>query len=244
MENLTNWCVYMHENRESGKKYIGITSQKPTNRWQNGRGYLRCPLFYAAIEKYGWDAFRHEILYTGLTQEEAERLEVELIAKYGTQDPEKGYNLAAGGDANAGFQRSEEFKQKLSAARTGVYSGERHSQYGTHKTEETREKIRASQVGRPKSAEAKQRMSDAAKRRWSADNQREREHFRQLSKGGNSPQARRVRCVETGVEYDAVRSAAEATGVDLSSIVRCCQGQRNTAGGFRWEYAEAVSVDG
>ena len=139
MENLTNWCVYMHENRVNGKKYIGITSLKPTNRWANGRGYQRCPLFYAAIEKYGWDAFRHDILFTGLTQEEAERLEVDLIAKYQTQDPEKGYNLAAGGGVNCGFHRSEEFKQKLSKARAGVYAGEHHNMYGKPRTVETKE---------------------------------------------------------------------------------------------------------
>ena len=96
MENLTNkttnWCVYMHEHRESGKKFIGITNQKPTNRWDNGRGYERCPRFYPAIQADGWDAFRHEILFTNLTQAEAELLEIELISKYGTQDPARGYN--------------------------------------------------------------------------------------------------------------------------------------------------------
>lgn len=240
MENLTNWCVYMHEHRESGKKYIGITSQKPTNRWQNGEGYQRCPLFYAAIQKYGWDAFRHEILYTGLTQSEAERLEVELIAKYETVDRAKGYNLATGGEVNCGFHRSEDFKRKVSEARTGVYAGERHNMYGVSKSEETREKIRAAQVGRPKAPETCQHMSDAAKLRWRPENQAEREHLREINIGGNHPQARPVRCVETGQTYDAARSAARAVGVGSSSIVRCCKGQRKTAAGYHWEYVEVV----
>lgn len=108
MENLTNWCVYMHENRVNGKRYIGITSQKPTRRWANGNGYKHCPLFYHAIQKYGWDAFKHEILFTELTQEQAERLEMDLIEKYETQNTEKGYNLAEGGETNKGFHRTEE----------------------------------------------------------------------------------------------------------------------------------------
>lgn len=123
MENLSNkknnWCVYMHENRINGKRYIGITSQKPTNRWGNGHGYKRCPFFYASILKYGWDTFRHEILYTNLTQDDAEKLEIELIAKYETQNPDKGYNLSSGGRVNSGFRRSEEFKKKLSMSKIG-----------------------------------------------------------------------------------------------------------------------------
>lgn len=119
MESLTNWCVYMHENRANGKKYIGITSQKPTRRWQNGQHYENCAAFFRAIQKYGWDGFRHEILYTELTQAEAERLEVELIAKYQTQDPAKGYNLAAGGAARAGWHHTDGAKARMSATRTG-----------------------------------------------------------------------------------------------------------------------------
>lgn len=102
MENLsnrqTNWCVYMHENRVNGKKYIGITSQKPTNRWMNGRGYKRCPFFYEAIRKYGWDGFKHEILFTALNQEIAEQILMKMIYKYQTYNPQYGYNTVADGD--------------------------------------------------------------------------------------------------------------------------------------------------
>ena len=147
MENLTNWCVYMHENRANGKKYIGITSQKPTNRWRNGAGYDKQPRFFAAIQKYGWDGFRHEILYTSLTQEEAERLEVELIAKYETLNEEKGYNLSPGGVI---FMPTEETRAKQSAARMGWAP-----------TEETKGKMSAAKKGKPLSAEHRASLSAA-----------------------------------------------------------------------------------
>lgn len=243
MENLTNWCVYMHENRVSGKKYIGITSQKPTRRWANGNGYSRCPFFYAAIQKYGWDAFRHEILFTDLTQEDAEALEILLIRKYRTNDRTKGYNLATGGEVNRGFHRTEDFKKRLSETRKKYYTGERHNMYGKPRTAETVKKIRAAQAGRPKPAEACTHMREAAKRRWREDNITERERLRQLNKGGNSARARAVRCIDTGEIYPAMREAAEQKGVELSSLIRCCKGQRRTAGGLRWEYVEGVVSD-
>ena len=153
MENVTNWCVYMHENRVNGKKYIGITSQKPTNRWRNGAGYDKQPRFFAAIQKYGWDGFRHEILFTGLTQEEAERLEVELITKYETLNEEKGYNLSPGGVV---FMPTESTKAKQSAARMGWTP-----------SEETRQKMSDAKRGKPLSAEHRAHLSEAQRGRVS-----------------------------------------------------------------------------
>lgn len=119
MENR-NYCVYCHTNKQNGKKYIGITCQKPEQRWRNGKGYKTCPYFWRAIQLYGWDAFTHEIWYTDLTKHEAEALEIELIAKYETQNPMKGYNISAGGNApNAGKHLSEETRKKIGAIHRG-----------------------------------------------------------------------------------------------------------------------------
>lgn len=38
------WCVYVHI-APNGKKYVGITSQKPEKRWNHGEGYQRHPYF-------------------------------------------------------------------------------------------------------------------------------------------------------------------------------------------------------
>jgi hypothetical protein len=96
MEKLTNWCVYMHEHRKNGRRFFGATDKKPTNEWQNGEGHRASPRLYEAIKASGWDAFRHEILYTNLTRTEAERLVEVLVVKYGTRDPACGYNEAGG----------------------------------------------------------------------------------------------------------------------------------------------------
>lgn len=94
------YIVYKHTS-PCNKVYIGITSQSPEKRWQNGRGYIKNNHFWNAIQKYGWDNFKHEILYDNLTKEEACQKEIELIALYNSNNREYGYNISLGGETNS-----------------------------------------------------------------------------------------------------------------------------------------------
>lgn len=67
---MKRWCVYVHT-APSHKVYVGITSQNPIKRWNNGLGYNRQIYFYRAILKYGWDNIKHEIIVSGISGEEA-----------------------------------------------------------------------------------------------------------------------------------------------------------------------------
>ena len=104
------YIVYKHT-APNGKCYIGMTRQNPEMRWQKGLGYRTQERFYRAILKYGWDAFSHEILYNGLTFEEAEQTEKELILKHRSYDKKFGYNIELGG--NARKEVSEETREKM-----------------------------------------------------------------------------------------------------------------------------------
>lgn len=91
------WCVYVHI-APNGKKYVGITSQKPEKRWKNGKGYKHNDHFNLAINKYGWNNFQHIILFDNLEGEEAERLETLIIALVRTHINKFGYNKTFGGE--------------------------------------------------------------------------------------------------------------------------------------------------
>ena len=92
------YCLYVHTT-PSKKKYVGITNREPHERWRkDGKGYRSNTYFYNAIQKYGWDNIDHNILADNLTEEEAIKAEMELIAKLQTTDREHGYNHSLGGE--------------------------------------------------------------------------------------------------------------------------------------------------
>lgn len=96
---INTWCLYRHVS-PSNKVYIGITHhENPELRWgKGGRGYFRNTVFHNAIKKYGWDNLKHEILFSGLSEEQAKSLEIEYIAKY--QEQKMSYNTTLGGEGH------------------------------------------------------------------------------------------------------------------------------------------------
>lgn len=205
-----NYCVYKHTS-PSGKVYIGITCKNPEYRWNHGRGYLQNQHFISAIRKYGWENFSHEILVSGLSKEEAEAKEIELIARYDSTNREKGYNHELGG--NALGKTTEETRRKISQSRKGKCVGEKHPMYGKHLSEESRHKISKANRGKSRT--------------------RTEEHCHRLSE----VRCKSIVCVETGVTYRSGLEAEEQTGISRGNISGCCTGKRKTAGGFTWRYA-------
>ena len=121
MKEKKNYTVYLHTS-PSGKYYVGITSLKPTIRWKNGHGYKSNQHFSRAIEKYGWDNFKHEILYTNITKEEAEQKEIELIAELRSNERKYGYNIDNGG--NSVGKLSDETREKMSKVQPKLFGAD------------------------------------------------------------------------------------------------------------------------
>lgn len=126
MAKKLTYCVYAHTNKINGKKYIGITCQKPEARWGvDGSRYLyeddrTRSAFAEAIRKYGWENFTHEVLFEGLTEVDAKAKEKELIACYRTYigfEDCKGYNMTLGGDGAALYETEEERQAAIRASK-------------------------------------------------------------------------------------------------------------------------------
>lgn len=145
------WKVYQHVNKINGKIYVGITCRPLNYRsGKNGSGYAGCPIFYAAIQKYGWENFKHTIIQDGLYQKEAEEMERMLITCFDLTNKEYGYNYSEGG-----LNRS-------------CKTGENHPMYGKHHTAESNEKNRLAHFGKKLNLSEEERE----RRRHSLDGKR------------------------------------------------------------------------
>lgn len=177
---MEKYLIYKHTS-PSGKAYIGQTKNlRQRNASHKVPSANRTP-FHCAIQKYGWEAFTHEILVENLTLDEANELEEQLIKDHNTLVPH-GYNLRSGGEnqliadevkqrwsqQRKGKPRSPEHQEKLNAAaRNRVRSPEHTAKLleatRRPKTEEHKRKISESNKGQLKSEEQKRKASDHMK---------------------------------------------------------------------------------
>lgn len=112
---MRTYSIYVHTNKADGKKYYGMTLQKPHRRWGlNGNNYRSNREFRSAIAKYGWDGFAHEVLASGLPFHEAYRLEQAYIMRDDTTNPAKGYNRVPGT-----YATREKCYKNIAAAKMG-----------------------------------------------------------------------------------------------------------------------------
>ena len=207
MEITNNFCVYKHTS-PSGKCYIGITNQKPENRWgHNGFNYVikkkdekfKHPYFANAILKYGWDNFSHEILHENLSKEEACSLEQKYISMY--KEGGKSYNISDGGEGNWGYKFTDEQRKRMSEA-----------QKGKKQSQETIAKRVAKNTGKTRTDEQKMKTSKSVI---------------QYDLQGNFIS-----------EYFSINEASRQTGINNAHIGDCCNKIKNrkSAGGFLWAF--------
>ena len=236
---MDSWCVYCHTS-PSNKKYVGI-STAPVKRWNSGKGYVDSFRFYRAILKYGWDSFKHEIIVSGLSVDEAKAIEKKLIEEWNLTDWRFGYNLRPGADGplhpetrkrmslsrkgrrgNVGFVMPDETKNKLSVSLTEYYKTHPNPMEGKHHSQETKDRISKNNRNPPE--ETRKKM---------------RENHYDVS-GVNNPSAKPIRQLsvsgEVIAEFPYAKMAAQKYDLDLSSIIKCCRGKCKTCGGYRWEY--------
>lgn len=235
MENT--YCVYCHVSPD-GKRYIGVTKRKPEKRWNYGKGYINNSYFTRAIEKYGWNAFKHIVLCEKLTRAGASNLEKRFIEYYETTNRSKGYNLDCGG-LYGDKELSDETKRKIGDAHRGRYT---EAQWAAT--------IARRGKGHPHTEEAKKKIGDAHRGRHLSEEQRK--HLSEINQGKKMPESVKEKLrVKNGKRinqytmdgifirsYKSIKETAKAMGVKPPSISACCRGIVSNSCGFLWRYAD------
>lgn len=218
---MENYKVYKHT-FPNGKVYIGITKQKPNVRFKNGYGYQRNVLMWKAICKYNWNNVKHDIIFDGLTKEQAENKEIELIDFYKSNQAKYGYNIQNGGNCIGNV--SEETKKKISIAN----KGKANKFKGIPRSEDVKQKISQANKGKTSWCKGKKMPKEFGKK----ISQRQKGKIRQHD--GGRPK-KKVLCIETNTIYESMHDAYQKTGIFYKNISAVCNGKRNVAGGYHWK---------
>lgn len=120
LEEPKKYCIYKHT-FPNGKVYIGQTCQIPEKRWDKGRKYKTQIYLWRAIQKYGWENIKHDILEENLSQQKANELEDYYIVElYKSNNKKYGYNLDRGGRVNCHGLIESNDKRKIPVVINGI----------------------------------------------------------------------------------------------------------------------------
>lgn len=250
-----SYSVYIHT-FPNKKVYIGITCQIPYKRWAKGKGYKCNEYLTNAIEKYGWDNVTHKILYENLSKKDAEEKEIELIKLYDSTNRNFGYNIQEGGSCstlneNSKLKISEHSKkmwlnQEYKDKQSKSHQGQKPWNKGVIMPEEFKQKCRENTYKRLKKASwnlGKKRTKDqiekiSIRHKGKKLSDEHRRALHEGSKKAGKNRQRKILCVETGVIYDSIKDASDATKIHRSNISGVARGKRLTAGGYSWKYID------
>jgi hypothetical protein len=167
-------------------------------------------------------------LEDGLTLEEANKKEIELIAKYNTTNKEYGYNLDLGGtNGKHSKEVCERLKQiSIENHKKGLYDNSYKFCKGhkpAQKSKEGIEKLRQNMLkNNPmKNPETRLKVSRANKGKFI---------------GEKSVCSKKVKCLETGEIFNSLNLAMNK--YKNTHIGDVCNGKRNKASGYHWQWLE------
>jgi len=135
---MEKYYIYLTTNLINNKKYIGKHKGYLDDNYL-GSGIL----ITAAINKYGKENFKKEILYVSKSEEENNEKEKYFIALYNAVERKDFYNIADGGQGGyvtKGYTSSQ--RDAVNKKISKKNAGKNHPMYGKHHTEETKDLLR------------------------------------------------------------------------------------------------------
>ena len=233
-KDTKEYVLYKHTNIINGKVYIGITCEKPYYErfGKGGNKYKRNKHFWGAIQKYGWDNFKHEIILDNLTEEEACKKEQEYINKYDALNPQKGYNAHKGGKLS-----TKEVREKMKKSHERKHLSEEHKR---NISKSLGQGVNNVNYGRKQTPEAVLHNSLA---KTGSKHPNWGKHLKDSTKEKIKDKVSR-KCLQCDLngnvikEWNSGKEAAKELGLNYKGINNCLRHIRHTSGGFIWIYKD------
>ena len=251
------YFVYVHRKKSNGQIFYVGKGCRYRHKSQTGR----TPHWYSIVKKHGYIA---EIIQNGLSEEQAFKLEKELIALY----KEQGLcNLTDGGEGTSGLVVSEKTKSLLKKIRSKKEYRDNLSKKAKERyldpefkrkftearrlimaREDVKEKIRIATIKQFSNPEARELARQNTLKQFSnplaVENSRQKalQRFNTPEKRAKHAQAKEVICLDNKMIFGTTTLAAEwlstflGKKADNSNIARACRNGILKAYGFSWGY--------
>ena len=231
--------VYMVKNKINHKIYFGITRNDFNARYKGNIIHTHNEHLKYSIEKYGIENFEiNEEFDIAYNENDLYDLEDMYICIYNTIDDKYGYNKRRSGKEHKGSGlRSEESKQKQGKTRKGKYTGENSAWYGKKHTEEAKRKIGDS-VKEYKKNNKIEHISDEHKNKIRESMIGKKHSNEAKIKMSRNRGGKRILCVEANKIFDTAIEASKWCNGDDSCILKCCRGKRNSHKNYHWKYID------
>lgn len=221
--------IYKTTNLINNKIYIGKTTTEDPNYYGSGI------VIKQALEKYGKENFKREIIDQADSPDELNEKEIYWIKFYDSCNRDIGYNRSHGGDGFIGI--TEETIEKIQKSRS----------WYKHHSDETKQKMSDASKGKPKSDAHKKALSEAwEKRKIEKPCTEETRKKRSKSlKGKNKGKYIKVYKFEdcNGVIYETTEGFvkfAKSIHIHPKTLRELINGDREEYKG--WKYIETIKV--
>lgn len=230
------YYIYLTTNLINGKKYIGQHKGEINDSYL-GSGVL----LTKALEKYGKENFKKEILEICNSREEADEKEKFYIQKYSAVESEMFYNLQEGGCKGDGWRSTQRWLKAHPEEAEEIYkqNQERLKQWKQDNPELYIEKcltpfLEGSKKWKkehPEEVKIIMQKVNEKKEEWQRthpeEHQKQIEVWRQKGSETNSI---KILCVTTNEIFNSISEAGRHYNVAQPNITKCLKGQRKSAG--------------
>jgi len=242
MKKLKYGYIYLTTCKITNIQYVG----KHTNIWvrkhqrQDPKYKGSGTLFKKALKKYGFENFETIILEWCYSEEELKQREEYYLTLYNVINTDEFYNLVDISGGGCMFNnRGEDFYKatckKISDSKKKLYNSEE----GALLKQQIADTL-WNNLSKEKKEEYRRLASENSKKGWANMSDVDREQFkekcRQHSSGKNNPAARKVKCIETGEEFDTIKEARLAGY--KGDIGKVCRGGAKCCGGYSWKFID------
>lgn len=209
--------IYFCWNSLTKQLYIG--KSKRTLKQRIGEHYGKADngsetTFHNALKKYEASVFKWDVLEYDVPEEKLDEREVFNIAKYDSH--EKGYNDTRGGGSCDSKLSDEDIQKMIDMVKRG-FNFTDIARFFDCSTTTIADTLKAH--GLSADDIEKNRVSHSVKSVYKI-----------------CPSTNKILS-----DYDSCADASKSTGVNVSSITKCCRGEYVRAGGFHWRFKDNIN---